>query len=207
MLLDDHVEPLIPFEDLADLLMPLGCLNGPAELHGLLCGKLCGGLQPDESTWLEQAWEFLDVTASPGMEATEAMIDLLRITIAQFHSENYDVQLLVPGDDVDLDQRVQALSQWCHGFLTGFGTSGIDADAEFSPSSAESVRDLAAIVQASIDDSYDDEEEAEQDYFNVGEYVRMAVLTLYADFGQREFDRVPADTPPAADDDDGPTYH
>jgi uncharacterized protein YgfB (UPF0149 family) len=177
-------------------------------LHGLLCGKLCGGLLPDEATWLEQTWEFLDISASPGMEVTEAMIDLLRITIAQFHSENYDVQLLVPGDDVDLDQRVQALSQWCHGFLSGFGSSGIDADEEFSPSSAESVRDLAAIVQASIDDSYDDEEEAEQDYFNVGEYVRMAVLTLYADFGQREFDRTVIDPlSPADGEDDGPTYH
>ena len=31
------------FDDLANLLAPLGTLNSPSELHGLLCGKLAGG--------------------------------------------------------------------------------------------------------------------------------------------------------------------
>lgn len=205
MILDDDFEPLIPFDDLADLLMPLGCINGPAELHGMLCGKICGGARFDEGEWLQQAWEFLDAAGDISMEVTEALIDLYRITLAQFVKDDYNLELLVPGDWVDLEQRVAALGQWCNGFLIGFGTSGIDKDTEFPPAAAEAVRDLAAIVQASVDEN-DDEEEAENDYFNVGEYVRMAVLSLYSDLGQVRFDRG-EDADPVADDDDEPVYH
>ncbi len=43
------------FDDLCDLLVPLGTINSPSELHGLLCGKLCGGAQLGEIPWLLEA--------------------------------------------------------------------------------------------------------------------------------------------------------
>lgn len=210
--LDNDFEPLIPFEDLADLLLPLGCINGPAELHGMLCGLLCGGVRMEAADWLERAMEFLDVHNGAGMEVTEAVTDLYHITLAQFQRENYDLEIMVPGDDVDLDQRVLALSQWCHGFLSGLGSSGIDDNAELSPTSLEAIRDLSEIVQASIDDDIEDEEEAENDYFSVGEYVRIAVLGLYSDVGQATYDRMEdeAEKEPTDDDDeedDSPIFH
>ena len=48
------------FDDLANLLAPLGTLNSPSELHGLLCGKLAGGATLSEISWLLEAVEFLD---------------------------------------------------------------------------------------------------------------------------------------------------
>lgn len=193
---EDDIEPLIPFDDLADLLLPQGSLNSPSELHGWLCGKLCGGVRLDEGEWLAQAWEFLDAVGGADREAREAVADLYRVTLAQFNDETFGLQLMLPDDETDLDQRVEALGQWCHGFLSGFGSSGLDGNSQFSADAADSLRDLAQIVQAGLDET--ELEEAETDFIEIAEYVRMAVLTLFADFGQLEFDR--------DDDDEGPPY-
>lgn len=196
-----EVEALIPFDDLADLLLPMGSLNSSSELHGWLCGKLCGGARMEEADWLDQAWEFLDVVGGAGAEAREAVAHLYATTLSQFNDEEFGLQLLLPDDETDLDQRVQALGQWCHGFLSGFGSAGIDGDAQFSADAADALRDLAAIVQAGLGDEDDDEDDAEGDFIEIAEYVRMATLTLFADFGQIEFDRI------GREDEDNNTLH
>ena len=159
--------------------MPYGALNSPAELHGLLCGKLCGGVKLGRDEWLQCAWEFLDLTDTPDGQAQDEVAMLLDATLAQLNSGMYDMQLLLPENDTDLDQRTQALAEWCHGFLSGFGTSGIDPDQPFSSDAADALRDMAAIVQAAVTD--DDEEEQEEGYSDLIEYVRMAAMHFYAE--------------------------
>lgn len=168
------------FDDFCNLLMPYGALNSPAELHGLLCGKLCGGATLNRDSWLQSAWEFLDVTDTPDGQANDEVARLLEITLAQLNSGDYDMQLFLPGDDTDLDQRTMALSQWCHGFLTGFGSAGIDPDREFSSDNADALRDMASIVQAAVTDG-EDEEEQESSYYDLAEYVRVVAMNFYAE--------------------------
>ncbi len=182
----------LSFDDFCNLLMPYGALNSPAELHGLLCGKLCGGARLTREQWLQAAWELLDVTDAPDGEANEEVAMLLTITQQQLNSGDYDMQLLLPDDDTDLDQRTMALSQWCHGFLSGFGSAGIDPDQTFTKDNADALRDMAAIVQASVSDE-DDEEEQETGYYDLIEYVRMVAMNFYAEHH--------------VDDDDSVTLH
>lgn len=179
---------LLEFDDFCELLMPLGALNSPSELHGLLCGKLCGGASLTMDQWLEAAWELLDITGQPNAEVEAPVLALYEVTQAQLNSGDYDLQPYLPDDDTDLEQRLQALSQWCHGFLTGFGGAGIDPKAEFSSDQADSLRDIAAIVQVSLDedddpdpDSEREEDEQEADYFDLVEHVRIIALNFYED--------------------------
>lgn len=170
----------LSFDDFCNLLMPYGALNSPSELHGLLCGKLCGGAQLDRDTWLQAAWEFLDVTDTPDGQANEEVMTLLDVTVAQLNSGEYNMQLMLPENDTDLDQRTMALSQWCHGFLTGFGSAGIDPNQTFSKDNADALRDMAAIVQAAVSDE-DDEEEQESGYSDLVEYVCVVAMNFYAE--------------------------
>ncbi len=173
---------LINFDDFCDVLIPLGALNSPSELHGLLCGKLCGGaaLTPDQ--WLAAAWELLDIVGEPNVEIQEPVMAMYTITQAQLSSGDYDLQPFLPDDDSEMEQRTQALSQWCHGFLTGFGGAGIAPDAKFSSDQADSLRDIAAIVQVTIDDEVDrDEDEQESDYIDLIEHVRIIAMNFYED--------------------------
>lgn len=184
------VEPLVSFEYLNHLLVPVGALNSPAELHGLLCGKLSGGMRLPTDKWLIQALEFLDVitTEEHGVEGDpEGKVQteisrLYPVTLAQLEDQAYSFRLLLPDDDADLQDRTSALAQWCHGFLSGFGSAGVKPQAQFSEDSADALRDMAAIV--SIGDGADeDEQESEANFFEIVEYVRLAVLTLYTEFG------------------------
>lgn len=168
------------FDDFCNLLMPYGALNSPSELHGLLCGKLCGGAKLNRDQWLQSAWELLDVTDTPDGNTTDEVVVMLDVTVAQLNSDNYDMQLMLPDEDTDLEQRTMALSQWCHGFLTGFGSAGIDPNQSFTKDSADALRDMAAIVQAAVSDD-DDEEEQEAGYYELVEYVRVVAMNFYAE--------------------------
>lgn len=179
----------LSFDDFCDLLVPYGALNSPSELHGLLCGKLCGGAKLTRDEWLQAAWELLDVVDTPDGQANDEVMVLYDVTLAQLESDKYDMQLMLPEQDVDLDQRTAALSQWCHGFLTGFGSAGIDPDQKFSSDHADALRDMAAVVQAVVTDD-DSEEEQEEGFYELVEYVRVVAMNFYAEH-QTDHDAAP----------------
>jgi yecA family protein len=175
----DISAPSLQFDELANSLLPLGTLNSPSELQGLLCGKLCGGVPLTEVNWLLDAVEFLDFTQAPDESIRDLLTRLYLVTRAQLR-DDFALQLMLPEDDADMDERLAALSQWCHGFLTGFGSAG--AKEELSEEARDTLEDLAALVQVAVDD----EEDAEADYMEVTEYVRMAAASLYYEFAQEE---------------------
>ncbi|MGH1486761.1 MAG: UPF0149 family protein [Cellvibrionaceae bacterium] len=182
----EHISETLSFDDFCELLIPLGALNSPAELHGLLCGKLCGGASLNINEWLSAAWDLLDIAGQPDGQAQEYVTTLYNITQAQLVSGDYDLQPFLPDDDSELEQRTQALSQWCHGFLAGFGSAGIDPNAEFSGDQADSLRDMAAIVQVTIDGDLEseegrDEDQQEADFIELIEYVRIIAMNFYED--------------------------
>src|SRR5690625_7953222 len=108
----------------SELLVPLEVSLEPAELHGVLCGKLCGGADPSETDWLLEAVEELDFTQPPDHAVRAALSALFQQTRQQMVQQEFDMELLVPADDEDIFDRVAALSNWCQGFLVGFGAAG-----------------------------------------------------------------------------------
>lgn len=173
------------FDHYCDLFAPVGALNSPAELSGMLTGRLCGGNRLGNDKWLRLALEFLDlidlehVTINP--ELGRAITDMYPATLASLEDQNLSFQLLLPDDDTDLGLRLEALGQWCHGFLTGFGSSGLNGNQEFSPDAADALRDFASIVQ--IDNDNDETNQQESDFFEVADYVRISAINLFLEFG------------------------
>lgn len=169
----------VQFDELADSLAPLGTLNSPSELQGLLCGKLCGGAVLSEVEWLLEAVGFLDFTHAPNESIRDLLSRLFHVTRAQLRGD-FALQLMLPDDDAEMEQRLDALSQWCHGFLTGFGSVG--AKQELSEEARDTLEDIAALVQVAADD----EDDSEADYMEVTEYVRVAAASLYYEFAAEE---------------------
>ncbi|MAZ89008.1 MAG: hypothetical protein CL693_15380 [Cellvibrionaceae bacterium] len=190
-----NIEPLISYEEMNHLMVPLGALNSPSELHGMLCGKLCGGARLSADEWMEESLTFLDVITNeqgvvgdPEGRGQQALARLYTVALSQLEDSDYSFDLMLPNDEAELDLRTSALGEWCHGFLSGFGSAGLAADAKFSEDAADALRDLAAIV--SIGDGSDEEDEdSEANLVEIVEYVRMAVLTLFVDFGQVKSDK------------------
>ncbi|WP_328701295.1 UPF0149 family protein [Cellvibrio polysaccharolyticus] len=189
----DQPLPSVSFDELSNTLLPLGTVNSPSELQGLLCGKLCGGANLTEVSWLLEAVEFLDFTSAPDEKVRHLLTRLFHATRLQLHSE-FGLRLMLPDDESDMVERIAALGQWCHGFLTGFGTTG--ARNELSEDARDTLQDLAAIVHITADD----EEEDEHDYMEVTEYVRMAATSLFYEFS-------PEPLPPPAQNLNPPVLH
>lgn len=182
------------FDDLCNLLVPLGTINSPSELHGLLCGKLSGGAELGEISWLLEAVEFLDFTQAPDERVRDALSQLYQTTRAQL-SDGFSLKLMLPDDDIELSQRTAALGQWCYGFLTGFGSAG-KADRVLTEDVEDGLRDLAAIAQIAIEDGDDDADEA--DFAEVSEYVRMMAASLYLEYAS-ETPKSQLSSPPPSD--------
>jgi len=194
---EDYLQLPLNFDDIANVLAPLGTLNSPSELHGLLCGKLAGGAQLTEISWLLDAVEFLDFIAAPDEQVRHALSRLFHSTNSQLQGE-FNLKLMLPDDDNQLSERARALSEWCHGFLSGFGSVDHQGKREISEEAEEMLQDLASIVQIQVDDE-EDEPSAEADYMEVTEYVRVVVSSLYFEFAaEQDPARNPATMAPAS---------
>ena len=192
--MNEPSSPALNFDDLCNLLVPLGTINSPSELHGLLCGKLSGGAELSEVRWLLDAVEFLDFTQAPDEKVRAALSLLYHTTLRQL-SDGFSLKLLLPEDDTELSQRTAALGQWCYGFLTGFGSAG-KTDRVMTEEAEDGLRDLAAIAHIAVEDS--EEESDETDFVEVSEYVRMLAASLYLEYAAEANKALAATNAPAS---------
>lgn len=170
------------FDDLCSQLVPLGALNSPAELHGLLCGRLSGGARLDDRQWLALVAKYMDLATEMPADTCDTVVRMYHTTLAQLNDDSFGLQLQLPDDDTELPLRADALGQWCQGFLNGFGSSGIEGDSNLPAEVADALRDLAAISQIDVEDN-DNADESEANFEQVAEYVRMAVLNIFLEYG------------------------
>ncbi len=168
-------------DDLADMLLALGALLPPAELHGYISGQLAVGARLSEPEWLSEVQAFLDCEA-PNPDQVQLLRGLYRATLTQLEDGQMELTLVLPEDDFDLDLRVESLGHWCQGFLAGFALAGkrrhsAEGQQPYSDDVGETLSDLAAIAQVGLEGV--DDEESESHFFAICEYVRMAALNIF----------------------------
>ncbi len=144
-----------------------------SELHGALCGWLCGGGAAGKD-WLRRL--ALEPAAAP---SAGGALDSLRETSAeQLGDPDFAFELLLPADETPLGERADALLVWCRGFLGGFGLAA-GATPALSPEGEEALADLGKIAASQL--SYDDPDNDEAALEEVAEFVRVAALLLHGD--------------------------
>jgi len=143
-----------------------------AELHGFLCGLLCSVPQLDETQWLEKTLPGEPAALLP--TAREVFDELWAATRQALRDGDFSFRLLLPGDDVDLPDRVEALGHWSQGFLLGLNEGGLKDLTALSGELAEIARDLVEIAGAEGFELVDEEED-ETAYTELVEYVRVGV--------------------------------
>ena len=166
---------MFDFDEVQAALEGLGAGTDASESHGTLCALLLDNAQL--SAWLGHTLDELpqsgDVLATQRLAVLE---DLYRLTRKQFDNEDLDFELLLPDDSDDFVQRLLALAGWCRGFLYGLGVSGIAAEDRLDEQSRECLSDLLEISKLRHDE--ESSEEAEMQYAEIVEHVRMATLLL-----------------------------
>lgn len=145
----------------------------PAALHGLITGLVTSGA-PDVDE--EDIATLMECEFSPLM--AQLVAKLLETTRDQLRETDYSFQLVLPLDDANLVDRVQALGRWCENFTNGFSAGFVQSDTALGDEGREALADIAQFAALS-DEIDDDIEDDETDYMELVEYVRMATMTLF----------------------------
>ncbi len=174
------------FDVLDALLVRVEAEAYATECHGFVCGQICATGTADETLWED----FLNIQGDDDNLARtcfEEVRHLASETLAQMHSAEFGLQLLLPDDEVSMALRAEALGNWCHGFLNGYGVSETPNPAGNSEQCNEVLEDFSQICRLGIDgeDAGD-----EHSLMELIEYVRMGAILIFEEslpaFGQPE---------------------
>lgn len=175
--------PVFDIDEIADQLLEQGVSTPPSQLHGCLCGLLAAGAPPQQEAGLAGVNQALDLDLHG--ELAGQVMELYAITALALGDDEFDFAPLLPDDSCDLIERTAALSAWCQGFLAGYARAvalaGRQQDS-VPADSGEILRDLAIIAQAGVD-AEAEEEESENSYAELVEYIRVAALNAFMDGG------------------------
>lgn len=170
------------FNDITDGFVLANLPGSPAELHGMLCGRISGGKLCNEDELVGLTAELLDEERERVEDLGDMLPDLYEFTRQQICQDGFDFKPILPEDELELNQRLEALGDWCQGYLFGLGNSGLSGETELAEDIADALRDLAAISQIGMLEEEEGEED-EVSYTELVEYVRVAVLLVYAELG------------------------
>lgn len=174
---------MIVYESLQASLDSLGLDQLPAEYHGILCGMLC---------YRDDAPEDLGLAMDGQGSAAAADDDLCTLrkdSLQQLQDANVEFQLMLPDDDAPLNERVDALAQWCGGFLHGMASAEQLDMRALSEDAQELVRDFTELSRAGVEPEANSEQD-ERDYAELVEYVRVGAQLLFLEMRQQQAGQV-----------------
>lgn len=192
----------VTFAEVVRVLEGLGSSVSAAEAHGCLVGALCTSPHYPMERWLEEI--IPDQDRRNDDDSQQALRLLYADTLNALRGENMEFEALLPDDDIPLASRAGGLSQWCQGFLYGFGTGEPVKQDELPGNVNEILNDLTHIGRASVELDGDGNESEEEAYAEVVEYVRVGVQLIHDELVPAAASRIDAgqDADDSVDDED-----
>lgn len=169
---------MLDYFDLDEILSEVEAEVCAAGCHGFLCGQICVYGYPADELWQE----YIDAQTK-----NDDLVDicyseikvLLADIIESMQSYDMDFQLLLPEGNSPLPERVEALAEWCHGFLNGYGVAAGEQELAMTEECREILEDFTRICRVGIDENTSEEDE--QALFELIEYVRMGTMLIFED--------------------------
>jgi len=150
----------------------------PAEAHGTLCGLMCAGSGDLPESWIQNTLADSAEGAGVAPEAHDQLERLYTSTLEAMGGDQMDFALLLPDDGQPLAERARALAAWCQGFLYGLAVRGLRPVEELPEELREILGDLSEISRAAFTVE-ETEEQGEEAYAELVEYVRVAVQLFF----------------------------
>jgi len=148
-----------------------------SQVHGLICGLIC----IDTAEEVDTSWMKKILASADDATCIELLRTVYETSYHQLSDFSFEFAMLLPNDDMDINARTEELGLWCQGFLTGLEKSRDKIEQDATEAVAEAIADITEIAQVNFGDITDSEED-EAAYFELVEYVRLAVLMLFHEF-------------------------
>ena len=180
------IELTIDHNELDAALRRCGSTWNAGQTHGLLCSRLALAGSDGASRWLAQVLADTDPDNTLRTEC-EAMLEALcTATWQQLAERQSDFMLLLPDDDDPAQVRIEAMGQWCEGFLHGLvsETHGDKLRERLaSEPLSDIIKDMLEITRATVDDDAD-AESSENELSELVEYLRVAAQLTYEELAE-----------------------
>lgn len=173
-------------DELNNALKRLNTVVSASELHGVLTGLLAGGARLNRKALTKALESHTEADQAFDDEFVASLWQLQLQTLEELNASELEFEPLLPDDDEDLAARVMALSDWCQGFLVGFGTAVRPNDTRLHDESVkETLQDVVHIANVDSQAQHDDEAD-ETAYAELFEFVRMAAIHLFEEMAPPE---------------------
>lgn len=167
----------------------------PSEVHGTLVGLICGGVDQAKEAWVKPLLELMNDGQPLPASLHQLTVELFQDVVTRLAEFEFGFNPLLPEEEETLSVRVESLSLWVQSFLTGLAMVQPKLNRA-STDVKEVIKDLAEIAQVEFDVS--DDEESEQAFMELNEFVRMSAILCYSEFGPEM---------PLSDEDDDQVVH
>ncbi len=149
--------------------------------QGVICGMLVFDGLSSLSRWIDETIEELNTAHVHEPNVRRILTQLSVSTERCLKDPGMSFNLLLPEQDqTPLKQRVKALSDWCEGFLYGLSLAGVNDKTRLPGDCRELINDVLEISRVVVDSEPDETDETA--YFELVEYLRVAVLLLLEEF-------------------------
>lgn len=163
------------YQTIEQVLRDKGADVSAAEAHGMATGMLCVDARADQTNWLAELF------GNESSEGDGILVELFEQTRALLTDDDYTFDLLLPDSGEDgLEIEIEAVRDWCQGFLYGIGYSR--SSSNWSGDTGEILKDIVEITKIEIPavDEVTDEDHAA--FVEIQEYLRVAVQLIRSEF-------------------------
>jgi len=151
-----------------------------SEIHGVLTGLVCAGFAFEDQSYLVMLNDLFNHNEAFPNPVKDCFKQIFNELLSDLIDDTYSFQPILPDDDDTLVERGHALGIWVQGFNLGFGLQQKDSPV-ISSEVKEVLTDFAEI--ANLSEAIEEDEDTEQAYFEISEYVRMSALLCFTELG------------------------
>lgn len=167
------------YDALNEILIASGAGIHASECHGFLCALVCGNGQVQE----QQLRDYFLLNTDEIVNPEECFIQLKALAEeieTQMYSSDLELALLLANEDDSLAERSRSLAEWCQGFMSGLGLSGVN-QGQIPSEAKELIDDFYKIARLDTDNEDGSDRGNDFALMELTEYVRMGTLFIFED--------------------------
>lgn len=167
----------IDYDEIADCLDRGGLDVLPSEVHGIACGVLSGDNGASKIKWVQALVPEIEPGNVLQGEAIKQLGNLFDQAQKGLQDSEFKFELFLPEEDDSLASRMEALQDWCQGFILGMTMAGVKDYGELPEDTKDLLEDFINIGSSGEFD-YEDEQESEIAFTDISQYVRVGALLI-----------------------------
>ena len=175
----------LAYDEFTNMLQQQNIIVDAAEIHGILCGMLAGGMNLDDQEWIQALADVVNQGDSFSTTAEHQITQMFNKVCQELIEADFALTMCMPDDSSPINERGKALVNWVHGFMLGFGLHQNDL-TNCSDEVKEALEDFSQI--AKMDEEMEENEASEQAFFEVEEYVRISTMLCFNEMGKSLID-------------------